>query len=548
MKRRTTGIKRKYLKRAGHKAAAVCGVIALTLILSLLGTVFTAQYSYAEPSDNLTQESTAYAPETSQPAEEPDKNGQGTSGKTGETTTAQETTEPAETTEDTETAETGETSKPGETSAENSENGTEKKDQELSEKTDEAGKRDSTKEPLITVAANSESATILVAYVDATEVNLRTGPGTEYSAIARISKTNVVILEKVKDKDGDPWCRIVHGDGDAYIYAEFLTNERSITIDYGRFESFPKEYRYSLAVISALYPNYSFIADKIDLTIDDVVKAHLGRKVNDPWGNEQSSYEDIEYYVNPVNFLNYTDIYMFLKQSRTGNENLETLTKLVSGTFLDTAEYKNIIMEAARQSGVSPYAIASTIIQEQGSAGSSPLISGTYPGYEGYYNFWNFGAVDGDPINQGLKYAKTMGWNSKSKAIIGGAKEYSEGYISNNQDTYYYKDYNVINQVWWHEYATAVYDAWSSAEIMRNAFQSDANGVLTFRIPVYYKKVGDVNLDGSVTAVDYAMIRNHCAGTSIITNEKMLRQADVNGDGNIDSADCIAVKQYIMDN
>ena len=240
---------------------------------------------------------------------------------------------------------------------------------------------------------------------------------------------------------------------------------------------------------------------------------------------------------------------MFLKQSYTGNESTDTLTKLVSGTFLNTTEYKSIIMQAAKESGVSPYAIASTILQEQGAAGNSDLISGTYKGYEGYYNFWNFNAVDGDPINQGLKYAKEQGWNSKSKSIIGGAKIYAEGYINNNQDTYYYKDYNVINKIWWHEYATAVYDALSSGGIMRNAFQGDTDAYLTFRIPVY-KDVddvkGDVNADGYVTAIDYMMIRNHVQGTTLLTDSDELSRADVNGDGKITADDYIDVKNSIM--
>ena len=46
-------------------------------------------------------------------------------------------------------------------------------------------------------------------------------------------------------------------------------------------------------------------------------------------------------------------------------------------------------MDAAAQSGVSPYVLAAMILQEQGTNGGTPLISGNYSGYSGYYNFFN---------------------------------------------------------------------------------------------------------------------------------------------------------------
>lgn len=49
--------------------------------------------------------------------------------------------------------------------------------------------------------------------------------------------------------------------------------------------------------------------------------------------------------------------------------------------------YASTFMDVAKSSGVSAYHIASRIKQEQGKKGTSPLISGTYSGYEGYYNY-----------------------------------------------------------------------------------------------------------------------------------------------------------------
>ena len=59
---------------------------------------------------------------------------------------------------------------------------------------------------------------------------------------------------------------------------------------------------------------------------------------------------------------------------------------------------------------------------------------------------------------------------------------------------------------------------------------------------------GDVDLDGDIDAIDYAMIRNHVSQKSIITEENALKMADFNGDGNIDAQDYSKVREYIMSN
>jgi phosphopentomutase len=50
-------------------------------------------------------------------------------------------------------------------------------------------------------------------------------------------------------------------------------------------------------------------------------------------------------------------------------------------------------MYAGSVSGVSPFHLATRIIQEQGYSGQGNSISGTVDGYEGYYNYFNQGAV-----------------------------------------------------------------------------------------------------------------------------------------------------------
>lgn len=72
---------------------------------------------------------------------------------------------------------------------------------------------------------------------------------------------------------------------------------------------------------------------------------------------------------------------------------------------------------------VSPFHLAARVLQEQGE-GTSPLISGTYPGYEHYYNYFKVGAsgsTNEEVIRNGLNYAKDHDWHGAYYSILGGA-------------------------------------------------------------------------------------------------------------------------------
>ncbi len=157
--------------------------------------------------------------------------------------------------------------------------------------------------------------------------------------------------------------------------------------------------------------------------------------------------------------------------------------------------YTDLIMEAAKQSGVSPYVLAAMIIQEQGKQGTSPLISGTYGGYQGYYNFYNIAAYEHDgmtAIEAGLKYASESGnaqrpWNTVEKGIIGGAIAYGANYTDNGQDTFYLKKFNVQGKNKYnHQFMTNVVAAAQEGAKVGNAYPAEIKSTaLCFKIPVY---------------------------------------------------------------
>jgi hypothetical protein len=56
---------------------------------------------------------------------------------------------------------------------------------------------------------------------------------------------------------------------------------------------------------------------------------------------------------------------------------------------------------------------------------------------------------------------------------------------------------------------------------------------------------GDVNNDGNVDALDFALIKKHLLGTGLLT-EDGLKAADIDGDGSVDAIDFSRLKQYLL--
>ena len=158
------------------------------------------------------------------------------------------------------------------------------------------------------------------------------------------------------------------------------------------------------------------------------------------------------------------------------------------------ASYSEIIMNAAKQSGVNPYVLIAMILQEQGTQGGRS-VSGTVAGYEGYYNFFNIEAYKSgsmEAVERGLWFASQSGsyerpWNSIDKAILGGAVYYGVNYVDAGQDTFYLKKFNVQgSNLYKHQYMTNVQAAASEGAKLEEAYSSHLKQMaLEFKIPVY---------------------------------------------------------------
>lgn len=230
------------------------------------------------------------------------------------------------------------------------------------------------------------------------------------------------------------------------------------------------------------------------------------------WVSANSAY--IAYIMDPRNFLDETNIFQFQSLAYSANDNLSGVNAILKGTFMEgtkkysteSINYANTFLDVAKNTGVSAYHLASRVKQEQGTNGTSPLISGTYSGYKGYYNFFNFnayGKTKEDIYKNGLYFAKQQGWNTRVKSIQGGAQKLGKNYINKGQNTLYFEKFNVVNNCpyYSHQYMTNVTAALTEGQSVAKGY-SDKNQAFTFRIPVYdnmpssavgFNKAGDTN-------------------------------------------------------
>ena len=380
---------------------------------------------------------------------------------------------------------------------------------------------------LIPTAITPQTATVV-----GTDVRIRSLCHTNAASntLRYVSNVEITVTGIVYTGESYPWYAVTYDGTSGYMYGQFIrinTPAPPPEADHDfetQLTAFPESYKPYLRSLHAQYPNWVFRADNLAMSFDEAVNNEyiFPRKlVNLSWdgvswrsmdagvydwntgvwtdtayGWTGAAKQVIKYYMDPRNYLNTSRIYAFLKQGYDATQTAEGVAQIVAGTFLangysdpeDTAyggSYINVIMAAAQQSGVSPYILASTIIQEQGVSGDSPLISGA-TGYGKYFNFFNISASGDDVIGNGLRYAQSKGWTTRSAAIIGGAAFYASGYISGGQDTYFYKNFDLLNAPYYtHQYAQSIYDSYSSASHLVDVYATNTSAPLIFRIPVY---------------------------------------------------------------
>ena len=275
-------------------------------------------------------------------------------------------------------------------------------------------------------------------------------------------------------------------------------------------EVYPK-FDEMIQALQSKHPNWTFIISFTQLNWSDVINGESTGSRNVYSNGYQwvaCSPSQVEYYMDPRNFLNDTDVFQFEQLSYNENvHNLAGVQSIISGTWMERynyylnavgeripfAEGENFakwIYESAARNGISPYHLAARIIQEQGR--DEPEGWGYGEGWHGentgLYNLLNIEAYDSSPITSGLAYSARKGLDTPQKAIEDGAKFLADGYITDGQDTLYFQKFNVTGEhLYSHQYMTNVAAAYSEARTTKANY--DAIGLTDaakcFVVPVY---------------------------------------------------------------
>ena len=118
------------------------------------------------------------------------------------------------------------------------------------------------------------------------------------------------------------------------------------------------------------------------------------------------------------------------------------------------------------------------------------MISGTYQGFKGYYNYYNIGAsgtTDAEVLKNGLTYAKNKGWNTRFKSLDGGAAFIGNGYILKGQDTLYLQKFDVESSGVLHQYMQNIMAPYTEGRSMQTMYAKagSLNSSFVFKIPVF---------------------------------------------------------------
>ena len=223
----------------------------------------------------------------------------------------------------------------------------------------------------------------------------------------------------------------------------------------------------------------------------------------------------IAYYMDPRNFLNDKQVFMF--ETLSYNEAYHTkdgIEAMLKGTFMTgyadkekTKTYVDAFMDAGKKYNVSPYVLISRVIQEVGAKGST-IVSGTVAGYEGYYNFYNIGATGkvGSIITNGLEHAKKEGWDSPYKAIVLGGGFLADGYINAGQDTLYLQKWDLMEpNAGTHQYMQNIQAPSTESIKTYNGYNGIGlvDGSFVFLIPVFTGMPDKTSLPSSGSPNNY---------------------------------------------
>ncbi len=356
--------------------------------------------------------------------------------------------------------------------------------------------------------------------------------------------------------------------------------------------SFPDSYKPFLRYLHTIHSNWKFTPLDTNL---DFEASYLSEKAvssieissgfceQNPYyvtesgwciGNESST----KFFLDPRNFLSEKYIFMFENLAYSEMYNESVVQSVLKDTFmegisaLDNQTYSSIFVEAGSAANISPLYLATLARQESGTKVTN-TTSGAEFSYEGYtysglYNFFNIGASSSasNPALAGLVWANGgKGVNNGSVTVLPNNSDSSEVdavTLSNNfisllqvaKTSDYIKGYNIgttigeIKNKVGSNATITIKDGngnlKSDSDYIGTGYVIDISnnsGTMSYTYVMY----GDLNGDGEINSADLLSLRQHLLGTNVLNGAK-LTSAYLSGSGEINSADLLKLRQYLL--
>ena len=260
-------------------------------------------------------------------------------------------------------------------------------------------------------------------------------------------------------------------------------------------------------------------------------------------GYYQASKQAVEYFMDPRNFLNETDIFQFYDLSNAHTVGPDEVEAVLYGTFMadvtleNGMTYAQNFLEVGLELNVNPVYLAVKARQEQGVTGTSPIISGQcgslladyyangtqtsesgskvlaptaghtleeLQALDGYYNLFNIKASGNglfniyySAMNRAISGSEEMSeiwgspaWDAIWKSLYGGAYTIKTSFVDRYQNTIYLQKFNVDSRSgrnFWGQYMQNVAGSLTESRTLFSALASSGvlDGPCSFVIPVY---------------------------------------------------------------
>ena len=281
---------------------------------------------------------------------------------------------------------------------------------------------------------------------------------------------------------------------------------------------------------------------------------HATNKETYDSGYYQASKAAVEYFMDPRNFLNETDIFQFYDLSVAHSVGLDEVEAVLVGTFMADATLENgktyaeYFLEVGQALDINPVYLAVKARQEQGVEGASPVLSGVcgsllsdyyengtqtsedgnkilapseghtldeLSALDGHYNLFNIKASGNglftiyyNAMKRAVEGSANMtdvwdspSWNTIWKSLYGGAYTIKTSFIDRYQNTIYLQKFNVDSRAadrnFWGQYMQNVAGSLTESRTLFGAFASSGvlDGHCSFLIPVYEGMPSKVSAD-----------------------------------------------------